>query len=63
MPRVTRILGRRAGAVGVALTMMDLWSRLPEHQRRQLIEQGRRHGTRIAEEAVRRSRELRDRRQ
>jgi hypothetical protein len=52
MPGVTKLLGRRAGPVGLALTALDLWKRLPEKQRRQLLEQGRRHGTRIATKAA-----------
>jgi hypothetical protein len=49
---VTKLLGRRAGPVGLALTAYDLWRRLPEKQRRQLLEQGRRHGTRLATRAA-----------
>ena len=54
MPPLTRLLGRRAGPVGIALTAYDLWRRLPEAQRRQLLEQGRKHGTRIATTAAKR---------
>lgn len=54
MPGVTRLLGRRAGPVGIALTAYDLWKRLPEQQRRQLLEQGKKHGSRIAVTAARR---------
>jgi hypothetical protein len=55
VPPVTKLLGRRAGPIGIALTAYDLWKRLPEKQRRQLLEQGRRHGTRIAATAAKRS--------
>jgi hypothetical protein len=54
MPPLTRLIGRRAGPIGIALTAYDLWKRLPEPQRRQLLEQGRRHGTRIATTAAKR---------
>jgi hypothetical protein len=54
MPPLTRVLGRRAGPIGVALTAYDLWKRLPEKQRQQLLEQGRRHGTRLATTAAKR---------
>ena len=54
MPPVTRLLGRRAGPIGIALTAYDLWKRLPESQRRQLLDQGRKHGTRIATSAAKR---------
>jgi hypothetical protein len=40
------MLGRRLGPVGVALTVYDVWRRLPEKQRDQLVEQGVKHGTR-----------------
>jgi hypothetical protein len=55
MPGVTKLLGRRAGPFGLALTAYDLWRRLPEKQRRQLLEQGRRHGTRLATKAAKQS--------
>jgi hypothetical protein len=54
MPPVTKLLGRRAGPIGIALTAYDLWKRLPEKQRQQLMDQGRRHGTRIATTAAKR---------
>jgi hypothetical protein len=53
MPRIPT-LGRRPGALGLALTAYDLWRRLPEKQRRQLLENGRRHGSRLAVEAAKR---------
>jgi hypothetical protein len=61
MPRVTKLLGRRVGPLGIALTAYDIWRRLPESQRRRLLEQGRKHGPRIAAEAVRRGAKLRKR--
>lgn len=62
MPRMTTLLGRRAGPIGVALTAYDLWRRLPEQHRRRILEQGRKHGPRIAAEAVKRGAQLRKRR-
>jgi hypothetical protein len=52
MAPVTKLLGRRAGPIGLALTAYDLWRRLPAKQRQQLLDQGRRHGTRIATQAA-----------
>jgi hypothetical protein len=52
VPPLTRLLSRRAGPIGVALTAYDLWRRLPEKQRRQLLEQGRLHGSKIAGKAA-----------
>jgi hypothetical protein len=46
------ILGRRAGAFGLALTVWDVWRRLPPRQRKQLMDQARKHGPRIAKQAV-----------
>jgi len=41
-----KVLGRRLGPVGVALTVYDVWRHLPAKQREQLIEQSVKHGTR-----------------
>ena len=51
MPRLTR-LTRRIGPVGVALTLWDVWRRLPPRQRRWMVQQARTHGPRIAKQAV-----------
>jgi hypothetical protein len=50
MPPVARFgrLTRRAGPVGVALTVWDLWRRLPPKQRRQIAQQVRKHGPTVA---------------
>lgn len=52
MPRPFRVLTRRAGPVGLALTLYDLWRRLPPAQRKQLLEATRKHGPRIAAKAM-----------
>ncbi len=44
----TRTLMRRLGPIGVALTVYDVWRRLPAKQREQLLDQGIRHGSRAA---------------
>jgi hypothetical protein len=44
MPKLTR----RAGALGMALTVYDLWRKLPPAQRRQLMGLARRHGPTVA---------------
>jgi hypothetical protein len=41
-----RLLVRRLGPVGVALTVYDVWRHLPEKQRDQLLEQGVKQGGR-----------------
>ncbi len=49
---MTRLLGRRTGAVGIALTAYDIWRRLPEKHRRRLLQETRKHGPRVAAAAV-----------
>jgi hypothetical protein len=48
MPRLK--LSRRLGPVGMALTMWDIWRRLPPRQRRWVMKQARQHGPRIAKQ-------------
>jgi hypothetical protein len=48
MPRFPR----RAGPVGLALTMIDVWRRLPPEQRKQALTLARKHGPRIASKAM-----------
>jgi hypothetical protein len=48
MPRPK--LTRRLGPVGMALTMWDVWRRLPPRQRRWVLKQARHHGPRIAKQ-------------
>jgi hypothetical protein len=49
MPRFPR----RAGPVGLALTIFDLWRRLPPQQRKQALELARKHGPTVAKQAAR----------
>jgi hypothetical protein len=51
MSRLTRLLTRRAGPVGVALTAWDLWRRIPPRQRKMLLRQARKHGPTIVKQA------------
>jgi hypothetical protein len=46
-----RFLLRRFGPVGVALTVYDVWRRLPNRQRRQLVAYGRHQGLLAARRA------------
>lgn len=43
-----RLLTRRLGPLGLALTMYDLYRRLPPKQRKQLLDLTRKHGPRLA---------------
>lgn len=46
------MLSRRAGPLGVALTAYDIWRRLPKKQRRQVVDIARKHGPRVAAQAI-----------
>jgi hypothetical protein len=56
MPRLLR-----GGVVGLALSAHDLWRRLPPEQRKRLIEQARKHGPRLAQQAAKTVRAARTR--
>ena len=43
---------RRIGPMGLALTIYDVYRRLPPKQRRQLLDMTRKHGPRLAAKAV-----------
>jgi hypothetical protein len=51
VPRPFRAF-RRVGPVGVALTLYDIWRRLPPKQRKQLLNLAREHGPRVAARIV-----------
>jgi hypothetical protein len=56
VPRPIRLLSRRAGPVGLALTAFDIWRRIPKRQRRQIIAATRKHGPRVARHLIQRRR-------
>ena len=47
-----RLLTRRTGAVGLALTAWDIWRRIPPKQRRLLMRHARKHGPMVARRAM-----------
>jgi hypothetical protein len=49
-----RLLTRRAGPLGLALTAYDIWRRLPPSQRRRIMNATRQHGPRLARAAAER---------
>lgn len=51
----------RPGPVGVAITVFDIWRRLPPKQRQQVIVLVRRHGPRVASQAWKLRRNLKRR--
>jgi hypothetical protein len=46
-----RLLVRRTGALGIALTAYDVWRRLPPKQRKAILKQARRHGPMVVKQA------------
>ena len=60
--RSGRLLTRRAGPIGLALTAWDLWRRLPPRQRKQLLNLARKHGPKVAARVLQARAAYRDRR-
>jgi hypothetical protein len=56
-----RLLTRRLGPVGAALTLWDVWRRLSPKQRKWLVAQARTHGPRIAQQALKAQQQRRKR--
>ncbi len=56
MPKVPRT----SGAVGLALTAWDVWRRLSPRQRKAIIDQARRYGPALADQALRSARAARE---
>ena len=50
MPRLK--LSSRVGPLGAALTLFDLWRRLPPPQRKWVAGQARKHGPRLVRQAI-----------
>jgi hypothetical protein len=48
MPNPIKGVTGRTGAIGMAITVYDIWRRLPPQQRRQLVGLARTHGPRVA---------------
>jgi hypothetical protein len=47
-----KLLSRRVGPLGLALTAYDLYRRLPPKQRKQVLELARKHGPNVAAKAL-----------
>jgi hypothetical protein len=60
MPKLGRTVGRAPNACGAALTAWEIWRRIPPRHRKLLLAQARKHGPRIAKQAVAASRKKRD---
>jgi len=50
--RLARILTRRAGVLGLAMTAWDIWRRIPPRHRKTILRQARKHGPKLAKRAV-----------
>lgn len=61
MSFLTRRVARRLGPLGVALTIYDVWTRLPKKDRERLIALARKHGTRSLDIVKRQSANVQNR--
>ena len=43
---------RRTGTIGLALTVWDLWRRIPPRHRRTILRQARKHGPKVAKRVI-----------
>ena len=43
---------RRAGPLGLALTLVDVWRRLPPKQRKQAFDLARKHGPKVVKQVA-----------
>jgi hypothetical protein len=59
MPRLTKL---RPGPVGIAITLWDVWRRLPPKQRKQVLNLARKHGPKAASKVLQMQRAARARR-
>jgi hypothetical protein len=50
---VARMVGRRLGPIGIALTAYDVWRRIPKQYRRRIVSEVVKQGPRLAKEASR----------
>jgi hypothetical protein len=51
-----RIVTRRAGPLGLALTAYDVWKRIPPKHRKMILKQTRKHGPRVASQLLKKRR-------
>jgi len=49
VPRLGRL---RPGPIGFAITLYDVWRRLPPKQRKQVLDLARKHGPKVASSAL-----------
>jgi hypothetical protein len=61
VPRIRRLVYRRMGPLGLALTAFDIWRRIPPKHRKRILREARHHGPRLARAARDRRRNRRHR--
>jgi hypothetical protein len=59
MPKLGRLLGRRAGPWGTALAAWEIWKRIPPKHRKRLLQQARKHGPTLLKQAYKARRKAR----
>ena len=52
MPKLGRMFGRRAGPMGTAFALWEIWKRIPPKHRKRLLQQARKHGPKLAKQAI-----------
>jgi hypothetical protein len=52
MPKLGRLAGRRVGPWGTALVVWDIWKRIPPKHRKRILQEARKHGPRLAKQAI-----------
>jgi hypothetical protein len=56
MPRLSKL---RPGPIGIAITLWDVWRRLPPKQRKQALQLARKHGPKAASKVLQMQRAVR----
>lgn len=62
MAKLPKAIRHRAGPLGTILLMWDVWRRIPPKQRKKLRAQARKHGPRLAKQALKARRAAKRRR-
>jgi hypothetical protein len=52
MPKLTGRIGRRVRPLTTVLLLWDLWRRLPPKYRKKVLARARKHGPRLAKQAI-----------
>ena len=52
MPKIGKLGSRRIGPLTTVTVLWDVWKRIPPKQRKQIVDQARKHGPRLIKQAV-----------